>query len=143
MFVIRTILFFFLGLVLVYCRPEEKMNNSNKNSNGEELHLKVKPNSADSWKESLFSYIELSNKSPRAPCTGICATSTQCVFWSGNINCRCNIFSCTLIQMISSILRRHYFLILLHRYNIINQYYFLILYETVIQITFKEKIIEK
>ncbi len=143
MFVMRTILFLFVGLVLVYCRPEVKINNNNKNSNGEEFNLKVKPNSADLWKESLLSYMD-SNKSPRAPCTGICTSTIQCVFWSGNINCGCSFFSCSIMsQMISSILRRHYFLILLHRYNIIDQYYFLILYETVVQITFNEKIIEK
>jgi len=60
----RTILFIYLGLVLVYCRPEVKMNNNNKNSNGEEFNLKVKPNSADLWKESLLTYMD-SNKITR------------------------------------------------------------------------------
>ncbi len=65
MFVMRTILFVVLGLVLVYCRPEVKMNDNNKNSNGEEFNLKVKPNSADLWKESLLTYMDLSKSSRR------------------------------------------------------------------------------
>jgi hypothetical protein len=87
MFVMQTIPFVFLGLVLVYCRPEEKMNN------GEELHLKGKLNSADLWKESLLSYMD-SNKSPRVPCGGYCTKTIQCVFQAGNLNCICTFFTC-------------------------------------------------
>jgi hypothetical protein len=75
---------------------EEKMNINNKNSNKEELHLKGKPNSADLWKESLLSYMDL-NKSPRGTYSGSCTTSIQCVFWAGDINCRCSFFSCRTI----------------------------------------------
>ncbi len=93
MSLMRKILFLSLGLVLVYC---ETTNNNNKNSNGEELNLKGKPNSADSWRESLLSYMEL--KSPREKCSGGCTRSIDCILRAGDINCRCSFFSCKKIS---------------------------------------------
>jgi hypothetical protein len=64
---------------------EKKMDNNNKNS-------------ADLWKESLLSYMDL-HKSPRRPCSGDCTRNIQCVFRAGNVNCRCSSFSCVLVSL--------------------------------------------
>jgi hypothetical protein len=120
MFLMRITLFLSFGLILVYCKTTEdkveikigqsiqpnefesdiqekreadKPKIGENNSNGE-FKLKGKPNSADLWKESLLSYMDL-NRSPRGTCSGNCRTSLQCVLRSGDVNCMCSLFSCT------------------------------------------------
>ncbi len=121
MYFMRLIFFLLLGLVFVYCKTvgerveikddkhnaiesmkEEKLNNAKENSNANELNSNEKPisfvneelNSAESWKESLLSFMS-SNRTAKGVCGGGCISSSQCAEYAGgDKNCRCSWFSC-------------------------------------------------
>jgi hypothetical protein len=120
MYFMRLIFFLLLGLVFVYSKTvgedveikddkrnaiesmkEEKLNNANENSNENELYSNEKPtsfvnkelNSAESWKESLLSFMS-SNRTAKGVCGGGCILSSQCADYAGDKNCRCSWFSC-------------------------------------------------
>ncbi len=110
MYFMRLIFFLLLGLVFVYCKTvgegveikddkhnaiesmkEEKLSNAKENSNANSndkptSFVNKELNSAESWKESLLSFMS-SNRTAKGVCGGGCIFSSQCADWAGYNNC--------------------------------------------------------
>jgi hypothetical protein len=110
MFVMRTILFLSLGLVLVYCETTVKevevtsdgynAIDSNGNFDGKKVHSSVRGfvnddlNSVESWKESLMDFTR-SKRDKQGVCSGSCISNGQCYHRAGGKHkCRCTFFTC-------------------------------------------------